>query len=155
MRPVLDGYLPPLLVIGAALLLIEIRRLYVEPHGRRSVQADVAIMAAIVCFAGFLELEMGRTPTYKYGPVRFWSGDIHSNQNSQQVADPYTFTHFIHGAAFYGLTRVAPGALPLALRAIAAITAESAWEVFENTDMVITRYRAPTISLGYYGARES
>lgn len=151
MKSVLDGYLPPLLVIGAALLLIGLRRLYVKGHGRRAAPADVAIMTAIVCLAGFLELEMGRTPTYKYGPVRFWSGDIHSNQNSQQVADPYTFTHFTHGAVFYGLTRAALRSLPLGLRAIVTLTAESAWEVFENTDMVIARYRATTISLGYYG----
>jgi hypothetical protein len=148
---VLDGYLPPLLVIGAALLLVGLRRLYVTAHGRRAVPADVAIMTVIVCLAGFLELEMGRTPTYMYGPVRFWSGDIHSNQNSQQVADPYTFTHFTHGAVLYGLTRAALRSSPLGLRAIVTLTAEAAWEVLENTDMVIARYRATTISLGYYG----
>ncbi|HYL57457.1 MAG TPA: DUF2585 family protein [Candidatus Acidoferrales bacterium] len=32
-----------------------------------------------------------------------------------------------------------------------ALAAESAWEVFENTDLVIQRYRAATISLHYYG----
>lgn len=94
---------------------------------------------------------MGRTPTYKYGPVRLWSSDVHSNQNSQQVADAYTFSHVIHGAAFYGLTRAALASQPLGVRAIVAVAAESAWEALENTDMVIQRYRAATISLDYYG----
>jgi hypothetical protein len=148
---VLDGYLPPLLVIALAFILIRVRLRYAEGNDRGFTPADVAIIAAIIGFAGFLEIEMGRTPTYKYGPVRLWSGDIHSNQNSQQIADPYTFTHVIHGAIFYGLTRIALRSSPLALRAIIGITAESAWEVLENTDMVIRRYRAATISLDYYG----
>jgi uncharacterized protein DUF2585 len=104
-----------------------------------------------VALTGVIELAMGRTPTYKYGPVRLWSGDVHSNQNSQQIADPYTFTHLIHGAIFYGLTRMVLGPRPLAIRAIVATTAESAWEALENTDTVIQRYRAATISLDYYG----
>jgi uncharacterized protein (DUF2062 family) len=34
---------------------------------------------------------------------------------------------------------------------VLAIAVESAWEVFENTDFVINRYREATISLDYYG----
>ena len=41
---------------------------------------------------------MGRPLTYRNGPVRVWSGNIKSDQNSQQIADPYTFTHVMHGA---------------------------------------------------------
>lgn len=106
----------------------------------------------IIASAGFLELKMGRTPIFKYGPVRFWSGDINSNQNSQQLADPYSFTHITHGVLFYALLSVGPaGRLPLGFRAVIATALESAWEVFENTDFVINRYRAATISLDYYG----
>jgi hypothetical protein len=32
-----------------------------------------------------------------------------------------------------------------------ALALEATWEVFENTNMVIERYRAATISLHYYG----
>jgi hypothetical protein len=35
-----------------------------------------------------LQWEMGRPLKYRHGPVRFWSGNINSDQNSQQVADP-------------------------------------------------------------------
>ena len=147
----LDGVIPPLLVIVVALVLVGLRRLYPNGTGRRAVLADAAVIIAIVCFAALMEIEMGRTPTYRHGRVRLWSGDVRSDQNSQQVFDPYAFTHMIHGAAFYGLTWIALGPTSLGLRAIVGTTLESAWEVYENTDSVINRYRAATISLGYYG----
>ena len=83
--------------------------------------------------------------------MRLWSGDINSDQNSQQVFDPYSFTHVIHGAAFYGLTRLIPGTAALGPTAIAVITLEAAWETYENTNQVINRYRAETVSRGYFG----
>jgi hypothetical protein len=117
----------------------------------QTTRGTAAIVAAIVFVGMLLERQMGRTPFYKNGPVRLWSGDIRSDQNSQQVADPYTFTHIIHGAAFYGLTRLLPATRALGPALIATTTLETAWEVYENTDQVINRYRAETVSLGYYG----
>jgi hypothetical protein len=147
----LDGPVPPLLIVGASLLLTALRQLTVTSSGRIGKVGDFAIVAAIVSFAMFLEFEMGRTPTYKNGPVRLWSGDINSDQNSQQVFDPYSFTHVVHGAALYGLARLMLGAAPFGRTAIAVVTLESAWEVYENTNQVINRYRAETVSLGYTG----
>ena len=94
---------------------------------------------------------MGRPVKYRNGPVALWSGDINSDQNSQQVADPYTFTHVIHGAVFYGLTHLVMPKAALMTRLIAATGVESAWEAYENTDTVVERYRTATISLGYFG----
>jgi hypothetical protein len=108
------------------------------------------VMAVIAAAAG-AEIGMGRPLTYRNGPVRVWSGNVQSDQNSQQVADPYTFTHIIHGAAFYGLTRLAMPSAAAGTRLVAATVLESVWEVYENTDAVINRYRESTISLGYYG----
>lgn len=34
---------------------------------------------------------------------------------------------------------------------ILALVAEISWEIFENTDLIINRYREVTISLDYYG----
>jgi hypothetical protein len=148
---VLDGAVPPLLVLAASALLI-LLRWFITTSGRRwSRGGDVAIVAAIVLVGMVLEREMGRTPFYKNGPVRLWSADITSDQNSQQVFDPYSFTHVIHGAAFYGLTRLLPATASLGPAAIAIVTLETAWEVYENTNQVINRYRAETVSLGYFG----
>lgn len=138
MFPWLDGVVPPILVLGFAVLLSFARR-----RG--------AAIALIIVLAGGLELAMGRPIAYRHGPVRLWSGDVRSDQNSQQIADPYTFTHFEHGAIFYALTRAALGPQRLGLRLLATIALESAWEVYENTDTVVNRYRSETISLGYYG----
>jgi hypothetical protein len=77
---------------------------------------------------------------------------VNSNQNSQQLADPYTFTHLIHGFAFYFLIWVIFGEkIPLGARLALAVGLECGWEILENTDFVINRYREATISLDYYG----
>ena len=146
----LDGVVPPLLVLGASLLIATCRRFLTRTSkGGRSF--DLAAILAIVVLAGLLELGMGRPPTYRNGPVRLWSGDVNSDQNSQQVLDPYSFTHLIHGAVLYGLTRAVLPAAPFRLVALTVVTLEAAWEVYENTDQVINRYRAATISRGYLG----
>jgi hypothetical protein len=113
--------------------------------------ADLAIMLVLMVVAGGLELGMGRPVKYSHGPVTLWSGDIKSDQNSQQIADPYTFTHFTHGAAFYGLTWLVMRPASGVTRLLVATGVEAAWEVYENTDTVVERYRTETISLGYYG----
>jgi uncharacterized protein DUF2585 len=146
----LDGLVPPLLVAGASVALMAARRAVRVRRGSGAT-ANRTIVVAIVCLAAILQIAMGRPLTYRNGPVRWWSGDITSDQNSQQISDPYTLTHVIHGAAFYGLTRLVLPSAFLYTRLLGAITLEAAWEVYENTDQVIERYRAETISLGYYG----
>jgi hypothetical protein len=113
--------------------------------------ASVAAIFAIVLVVMAAELGMGRTPTYRHGPVRLWSGDITSDENSQQIADPYTFTHVVHGAAFYGATHLAFGSRAVMVRLVVTLGIEAAWEIYENTDAVIERYRTATLALGYYG----
>jgi hypothetical protein len=148
----IEALVPPAIVLVAAAVLVAGRRKWVAdpPPGGVSL-ADVFVILAVVALAAILELAMGRTPVYEHGPVRLWSGEVQSDQNSQQIADPYTLTHVSHGVVLYGLTRLALGPSRSWLRATVTVALEAAWEVLENTDLVIERYRVETISLDYYG----
>jgi hypothetical protein len=146
----LNGPAPPLMVAASAALLFWFRRLYIRRRGERW-WLNLAVAIAVVCVTASLEIGMGRTLTYRSGPVRPWAGDVKSDQNSQQITDWYTFSHIIHGAVFYGATHLAMPAASIGLRAAAAVAIEATWESYENTDMVINRYRSATIAQGYYG----
>ena len=124
----------------------------VSRFSRNSSYAFILAVIAILASTALVELRMGRLPFCKCGVIRPWSGDIWSNQNSQQFADPYTFTHILHGALIYALVWLIAGKrLPAGGRFVLAVFLESAWEVFENTDFIIQRYRDVTVSLNYYG----
>ncbi len=94
---------------------------------------------------------MGQVPICKCGYVKVWHGVVFSAENSQHISDWYTFSHVIHGFAFYGLLWLVGRRWPLGVRLVLALLLESGWEILENTDMVINRYREVTIALDYYG----
>ena len=149
---ILDGVIPPLIVLLVALGLLAGRRAILRGTGAPTpVWTDVAIAVAVVALSAWLLVAMGRPLTYGHGPVRLWSSDVQSDQNSQQLADPYTLTHVTHGVVLFWLAGLVGRSLPAGTRAVLALALECAWEVLENTDLVIQRYRAATVSLGYYG----
>lgn len=111
-----------------------------------------ALAAAIVAASGVgLWLE-GQRWWCAGGGAALWISDIWSSHNSQHVGDPYSLTHFSHGLIFYALLML-PGVrrLAFAWRLCIGTLIEAAWEVTENTDMVINRYRETTLALGYTG----
>ena len=116
---------------------------------RRALPAFITL--GLVVVTALILLSMGREPICKCGYIKLWHGETFSSENSQHLADWYTPSHLLHGFIFYGVAWLLLRRIAIGWRLVIATVVECAWEIVENTNAVIERYREVTISLDYYG----
>lgn len=115
---------------------------------KKNARPIVAVLLIVVGAAAILWL-MGRPLTYKGGLIELW-GPVRAKQ-SQMLLDWYSASHIVHGFLFYGLLHLVAKRRKPGERLLAATLVEAAWEIVENSPVIINRYREVTIALGYRG----
>ncbi len=110
-----------------------------------------ALTAAIIVGTAIILLWMGRIPMCKCGYIKLLHLETMSSENSQHLMDWYTPSHVLHGFIFYFVLWLVARKLSFGWKLSIATLVEAAWEIAENTDAVINRYREVTIALDYFG----
>ena len=107
---------------------------------------------AIVAVMGLALHAMGQPLWCAGGEPWIWSSEVWSWHNSQHLFDPYTLSHVSHGLLLaVALRALLPASRYRTRGFVIAVAFEAAWEVLENSDVVIRRYRETTMSLDYFG----
>jgi len=115
-----------------------------------------AILIVLIFVATAIQLHrQGRSWWCECRPF-FWTSNAWGSLTSQTFFDPYSFTHLMHGFMFAGILLllfryIVKQNVSTGWRLTIALVAEAAWEILENTNTVIDRYRATTAFLGYRG----
>lgn len=116
----------------------------------RSKRAAVAAIVLLAATALLLYL-MGRPPICTCGAIDLWVGEPNSSRTSQMLSDWYSPSHIVHGFLFFAGLWLVGRRWPLERRFLVALAIEAAWEIVENTPLIINRYREETAALGYTG----
>ncbi len=111
----------------------------------------VASAVAIALIVGVAMRLLGRVWYCACGTPTLFAGEVASMHNSQHLIDWYSFSHFLHGLVFYSILTVSFPKLAVRWRLVVSLAVEAVWEIFENSPIVIDRYREATAANGYTG----
>lgn len=118
----------------------------------QSIGIYISITAVLFIVAASILLFMGRNAFCSCGYLLLWEGVPGNAGNSQHLLDFYTFSHIIHGFAFFAiLWRSFKNKFSLGTMFLVAVIIEIVWEIIENTPWSINRYRNGTVSMEYVG----
>lgn len=121
-----------------------------QPPTNKNLIVAIAVLAVLILTVLLLHSE-GRLWICSCGKLQVWAGQVCSANNSQHFLDPYSFTHVLHGFLYLWLLLLIARRLAPAWQFWFSVTLACAWEVFENSDFIINRYRTETAALGYQG----
>lgn len=122
---------------------------------RRETLITIGICVLVVAVTILILKVMGRPFISNSGTVKLWHAEVVSSENSQHLSDWYSFSHIVHGFLlfflFWLISKKIPQIRKFSVGFVIAVVMESIWEVIENTDFIINRYREATIALDYFG----
>ncbi len=121
------------------------------PPTKRRWLVPVVVLVLLVPLLSLALRAEGRLFLCSCGVFEVWVGDTCSSSNSQQLFDPYSFTHVLHGVLLFWLVALVFKNFSPAWQLTLAAFLEALWEVLENTSFIIDHYRAQTAALGYTG----
>ena len=117
-----------------------------------TIRSRAALAAIVITVAtAAILLAMGRPPICTCGTIALWEPSALSPRTSQMLSDWYSPSHLVHGFLFYAFLWLVARRWPVERRFLVALLVEAAWEITENTPMIIDRYREATTAVGYTG----